>query len=52
MRAALTEAKNAGKSIELDVDSDKPPDLNLYLSFGFAQTFEVEYWRMSVHDYL
>ena len=29
MRAALTEAKNAGKSIELDVDSENPPALNL-----------------------
>lgn len=30
MRAALTEAKNAGKGIELDVDSENPPALNLY----------------------
>lgn len=52
MRAALTEAKNAGKGIELDVDSENPPALNLYRSFGFAPTFEVEYWRVSVHDCL
>ena len=37
MRAALTE---------------NPPALNLYRSFGFAPTFEVEYWRVSVHDCL
>lgn len=30
MRAALTEAKNAGKGIELDVDSENQPALNLY----------------------
>lgn len=30
MRAALTEAKNAGKGIELDVDSENPPALDLY----------------------
>ena len=52
MRAALTEAKNAGRGIELDVDSENPPALNLYRSFGFAPTFEVEYWRVSVHDCL
>ena len=52
MRAALTEAKNAGKGIELDVDSENPPTLNLYRSFGFAPTFEVEYWRVPVHDCL
>lgn len=52
MHAALTEAKNAGKSIELDVDSENPPALNLHCSFGFAPTFEVEYWRVSVHDCL
>ena len=52
MRAALTEAKNAGKSIELDVDSETPPALNLYRSFGFAPTFEVEYRHVSVHDCL
>lgn len=52
MRAALTEAKNAGKGIELDVDSENPTALNLYRSFGFAPTFEVEYWRVSVHDCL
>ena len=52
LRAALTEAKNAGKGIELDVDSENPSALNLYRSFGFAPTFEVEYWRVSVHDCL
>ena len=52
MRAALTEAKNAGKGIELDVDSENPTALNLYRSFGFAPTFEVEYWRVPVHDCL
>lgn len=52
MRAALTEAKNAGKDIELDVNSENPPVLNLYRSFSFAPTFEVEYWRVSVHDCL
>ena len=52
MRAALTEAKNAGKGIELDVDFENPPALNLYRSFGFAPTFEVEYWRVPVHDCL
>ena len=52
MRAALTEAKNVGKSIELDVDSENPSALNLYRSFGFALTFKVEYWRVSVHDCL
>lgn len=52
MRAALTEAKNAGKGVELDVDSENPSALNLYRSFGFAPTFEVEYWRVSVHDCL
>lgn len=52
MRAALTEVKNAGKGIELDVDSENLPALNLYRSFGFAPTFEAEYWRVSVHDCL
>ena len=52
LRAALTEAKNAGKGIELDVDSENPTALNLYRSFGFAPTFEVEYWRVPVHDCL
>ena len=28
-----------------------PSALNLYRSFGFAPTFEVEYWRVSVHDW-
>lgn len=48
MRAALTEAKNAGKGIELDVDTENPPALNLYRSFGFTPTFEVEYQRVPV----
>lgn len=52
MRTALTEAKNAGKGIKLDVDSENLPALNLYRSFGFAPTFEAEYWRVSVHDCL
>ena len=52
MRAALTEAKNADKGIELDVDSENLPALNLDRSFGFEPTFEVEYWRVSVHDCL
>jgi len=29
VRAALTEAKNAGKSIELDVDSENPSAFRL-----------------------
>ena len=52
MRAALTEAKNAGKGIELGVDSENLRALNLYRSFGLAPTFEVECWRVSVHDCL
>ena len=37
MRAALTEAKNAGKGIELDVDSENPTALNLYRSFALRR---------------
>lgn len=52
LRAALTEAKKAGKNIELDVDTENPTALNLYRSFGFTPTFEVEYRRVPVHDCL
>lgn len=34
------------------IPQNEAPALNLYRSFGFAPTFEVEYWRVSVHDCL
>lgn len=48
VRAALNLACEAGKRVELDVDSENPPALRLYKSFGFKPTFEVQYWRAPV----
>lgn len=45
VRAALNKAYEAGKNIELDVDSENPPALHLYRKYGFEPTFEVQYWR-------
>ncbi|MGN0478902.1 MAG: GNAT family N-acetyltransferase [Hominenteromicrobium sp.] len=48
VRAALNFAAEAGKRIELDVDSGNPPALGLYRKFGFRPTFEVQYWRAGI----
>lgn len=48
VRAALNLAAQEGKLVELDVDSENPPALNLYRKFGFHPTFEVQYWRASI----
>lgn len=48
VRAALNMAFEAGKRMELDVDSGNPSALGLYRKFGFASTFEVQYWRSRV----
>ena len=48
VRAALNLAFEAGKALELDVDSANPPALGLYRKFGFTPVFEVQYWRHPV----
>ena len=48
VRAALNLAAEAGKRVELDVDSENPPALGLYRKFGFQPTFEVQYWRAAI----
>ena len=50
VRAALNFAAEAGKRIELDVDSENPPALVLYRKFGFQPTFEVQYWRSGIRS--
>ena len=50
VRAALNFAAEAGKRIELDVDSENPPALHLYRKFGFQPTFEVQYWRAGIRS--
>ena len=45
MQAALSIACEAGKDVELDVDSENPPAVHLYRKYGFTPVFEVQYWR-------
>lgn len=52
VQAAMNFAAAEEKKLLLDVDSENPPALQLYRKFGFAPTFEVQYYRVPAQEIL